>query len=69
MNNLKGGPYYTFYPGSELIFLSDARWISFFILSPMKTYLISICSFNQRDYASSPSFCYTLSYNEDYKKL
>ena len=52
LNNLKGGPYYILQPGSALIFLI---WSTvdkpFCILSPVKTYVVSIQNFNQRGYA------------------
>ena len=52
LNNLKRGPYYILPPRSVLFFLSDLWRIIFFcILSPVKIYVVFICSlFNQRDY-------------------
>ena len=53
LNNLKGGPYYIFQLGSTLFYLicSTVDKLFFCILSPVKIYVVSICSFNQRDYA------------------
>ena len=50
LNNLKGGPYYILQPASALIFYI---WFvgakPFCIPSSVKIYVVSICSFNQKN--------------------